>query len=121
MEHRDVGIGALLPPDENSTESVHPTVGALDHPAMRPVVCGLLDQSRLFAAAPDVCREAELLHQIPDLAIVVALVETQPLGREARRLGTGDDDAVEGLARQLEVVTVRACDDDGERNSVGLR
>jgi len=81
MEHRDVSIGPLLPPDEDSTESVHPAVAALDHPAMRPVVCGLLDQARLFAAAPDVCCEAEFLDEVSDLAIVVALVETQPLGR----------------------------------------
>src|SRR5262249_35312 len=33
MPHRDVGLGSLLPADENSTESIHPAMRTLDHPA----------------------------------------------------------------------------------------
>ena len=93
---------------------------ALDYPAMCAIVRGLLDRACFLAPAPDVRREAELGGEVAHLAVVVTLVEAEPLRCPARHLGTGDDDTFEGLTRQLEVVAVRSGDDDGEGDALGL-
>src|SRR5262245_17140114 len=79
MEHRDVGVGAFLPADENSAESIHPAMGPLDDPAPRFNAGGLLDRLRLLASAADMGGEAELLREGPNFVIVVALVEAETL------------------------------------------
>ena len=95
-------------------------MAAFDNPATCLESGGLLDGAGFVAAAADVRGEAKLVGEVTDLAVVVALVEAEVLGRVARRLGTRDDDALEGLTRQLEVVAVRPGDDDGEGDAVGL-
>jgi hypothetical protein len=85
VQHRDVGVGALLPADQDPAESIHPAMAALDHPAACPEAGGLLDRVGLLAATTDVSREAKLRGERPDLVVVVALVQTETLGVETGR------------------------------------
>jgi len=95
-------------------------MSSLDDPAPCLVVGSLLDCLLLFATRSDVGCEEELVDEIPDLAIVVALVETESLRRSGGRLGPLDRDVLEGFTHQLEVVPIRSGDDDGQGDAVGF-
>jgi hypothetical protein len=79
MKHGQIGIGPLFPANEDAPKSVHPAVCAFDHPASGLEACILLDRLRLFAPAPAMSGESELLCQRPDFGVVVSLIETQSL------------------------------------------
>src|SRR4029077_18893477 len=108
LEERAVVVGFLRPADQEAAEAVEPGVSAFDHPAARTEAGGGLELLLLFAAGADVWREPVLVDQLVDLAVVVALVEADPL----RLIGGGvralDQDAVERCAEELEVVHVRS-------------
>jgi hypothetical protein len=54
VEHRQVGVGAFLPADEDAAKAIEPGVGALDDPAAGAEAGLALDRVRLFAASADV-------------------------------------------------------------------
>ena len=64
--------------------------------------------------------ERELLEQLVDLGVVVALVEADPLRQFGRRLGPGDRDRLDRGAAELEVVQVCACRRDADRDALAL-
>lgn len=121
MQHRDVGVGSLLPPDEDSPKAIHPAVRSFDDPAARFVAGGALDLALRLTAAGNVSGEAELVDERVDLGVVVALVETQALRTMLRGSWTSKRDALESLTRELEVDTVRAVDrqPDGDARRFG--
>ena len=121
MEHRDIGIGTLLPADEDSTESVHPAVGSLDDPASCSKSSTPLDALGLFAAGSDVSGESKFADKITDLAVVVAFIEAEPLRRCRCRSRPLDNDVLDRLTRELEVVDVRAGDGEPKGNALRLR
>jgi hypothetical protein len=80
VEHRQVGVGALLPADEDAAEAVEPGVGALDDPAAGAKAGLALDGLRLLAARADVGGEGELGGELAYLGKVVTLVQAEALG-----------------------------------------
>jgi hypothetical protein len=94
MQHRDIGVGALLPSDEDSPEAIHPAVRSLHDPAARLVAGGALDLALLLTAAGNVASEAELVDERVDLGVVIALVETEALGAMLRGSWTPNRDAL---------------------------
>src|SRR5918993_4921231 len=80
VEHGEVGVGALLPADQDAAEAVEPGMGALDHPAPG-LGAGLPFGRDLLAAGTQVQGEAELGREVADLVVVLALW-TSPLGME---------------------------------------
>src|SRR5215218_6370493 len=120
VQHREVGVGAFLPAGEDAAEAVEPGVGAFDDPAAGAEASLALDRLRLFAAAADVRGERELLRELVHLRVVVALVETESLRLVRGRLGSLDRNARERVARELEVVQVRARRRDPDRDALAL-
>lgn len=120
MEHREVGVSALLPAHEDAAEAMQPGVGALDHPAAGAEAGFALERLGLLAARADMRGEAELVEQFSHLVVVVASVEAERLRRGTRRAGPGDRDRVDRRARQLEVVAVGARRVDRERDAFPL-
>jgi hypothetical protein len=53
VEHGEVGVGAFLPADEQSTEAVEPGLRALDDPAAGAEVGLVFNRLCLFAALAD--------------------------------------------------------------------
>ena len=92
VEHREVGVGAFLPAGEDATETVEPGVGALDDPAAGAEAGLALDRLRLLAASADVGGEGELVAELVQLGVVVALVEAEALGLLGCRLWPLDRD-----------------------------
>ena len=120
MEHREVGVGALLPADEDAAEAIEPGVGALDDPAAGSEAGLTLERLRLFAAAADVGSEGELFGELANLAVVVGSIETQPVWSLPGRLGPFDRDRLDRLPGELVVVQIRACRRDPERDALTL-
>lgn len=120
MEHGEVGVGAFLPAREDAAEAVEPGVGALDDPAAGAVAGLAFEGFGFFAAANDVCGEAELAGEFAHLVVVVAAVEAEPLRLLGRRLGPLDRDRLDRRTRQLEVVAVRARRPDPDRDALAL-
>ena len=120
MEHREVGVGAFLPADEDAAEAVQPGVGALDDPAPGTEAGFAFDLLRFFAAAADVGSEGELLSEFVHLRVVVAFVQAEALWRLGRRCGSLDRDRLERGASKLEVVQVGARWRDRERDALAL-
>src|SRR5437762_2253910 len=103
VEHAEVVLRLLLPSDEDAAEAVHPTVRALDDPAPGLEARAAAQRLGLLAACADVRGVAELVEQLVDLGVVVALVETHPLALARPRLGPLHRDALDRLARPLAV------------------
>lgn len=95
-------------------------MGALDDPAARPVAGLALELLGLLAAGADVRGEAELLGELVDLGVVVALVQAEPLWLLRGRLGPLDRDRLDRGAGELEVVQVRTRRRDPERDALTL-
>ena len=79
MEHRQVGVHALGPADEDAPKAVHPTVGSFHDPTPSPEACFLLDGLGLFTPGPDVSGKAKGFDQRPDLVEIVAFVQANTL------------------------------------------
>ena len=121
MQHRQIVVGPLLPPDEDPAEPVHPRVRALHDPAPRlPAEPLGQPQLRLLAAARDARDVAAPRHERAELAGVVALVRMELLLDRARR-GTLRFDRAKRRLRELRVVPVRAGDDERDRDAVPVR
>ena len=120
MEHGEVGVGAFLPAGEDAAEAVKPGVGAFDDPAAGAEAGYALECLGFLAAAADVGGEAELGGELVQLAVVVALVDAQPLRLLGCRPGPLDRDRLDRGAAQLEVVQVRARRRDPERDALAL-
>lgn len=105
MEHGHVGVSANLPAHQDSAKAVHPGVGTLDQPTTRLLPCPTLQLLRLLTARTNVSSESELLSELTDLVVVVALVEAQVLPT-FRRSGSLNRDALDGFSRKFEVVPV---------------
>ena len=121
MQHRNVGICAFLPANENSSEAIHPTMSAFDDPAPSFEAGGLFDRLGFLATTTNVSGEVELSGEVTDLAVIISLVQTESLRRATRRDGTLNRDALERGSRHLEVHAVGAVDDEAERDSARVR
>src|SRR5262245_4955013 len=94
----------------------------LDHPPPRLVPRLPLDGLCLFPARLDVRREAELLHDVPDLVVVIPLVQAHPLRLFFGWFGPLGvlRDALEGGFDELHVVAVGPVDGQPYRDAFGL-
>src|SRR5262249_1169595 len=120
MKHGDVVLRFLTPADEDSAKPIHPTMRPLDHPTpcLEP---GLpFNLLRLFAPRLDVRREAELLHDLTHLIIVVSFIHTHALRLRCRRLGALDGNALQRRFDHLHVVAVGPRDGEPHWHAVGL-
>src|SRR5712692_3838133 len=95
MKHREVGVGPLLPADEDAAEAMQPGMRPLDDPAPCPEAHLALDRLRLLAAGADVGGEAKLGGELAHFGVVVAAVEAEALRTACRRLGSLDRDRLE--------------------------
>lgn len=109
MAHSQVVIGLFGPANEQVAEVVEPGVGALDHPAARPLpgFFGLY----LFPARPDVGRVALGGDDFPYLGLVVARVQAPVLLVARRPLGVAGRfsrwrQARQRAFRQLSIIPV---------------
>lgn len=96
-------------------------MSTLDHPAPSFEAGGLFDRLGFLAAAANVCGEEKFPGELPHLAIVVALVQTEALRRAARWGGTLNRNVLEGLPRHLEVDAVDTVDGEAEWDSASVR
>ena len=120
VEHGEVGVGPLLPADQDAAEAVEPGVGSLDDPAASAEASLAFEGLRLLAARADVGGEAELGGELVHLGEVVALVQAEPLRPLRRRLRPLDRDRRDRGPAELEVVQVRAGRFDAKRDALTL-
>ena len=120
MQHTHIVFGLFIPTNQNSAETVHPTVCSLDHPAPRFEASVPLDLLRLFSARTNVRRETEFFSQITHFVVVIPFVQAQVLRFVQRRPWSLDGNASEGLPRQLEIVDVRSSHRQSDGNPAAL-
>lgn len=113
-------VGFFAPADEQAAEAVEPGVGALDDPAAGAEAGLAFELFFLLAAGADMPVEAELVEELVDLRVVVALVQAEALWRLRGGVRPVDDDALERRAQQLEVVYVRASDLEPDREAAAV-
>ncbi len=97
MRHGREGPRFLLPTDQNTTVSVHPTVSPFSHPATSLDPCGMSDQLGLIAARanmrrrPAVAYRAQVRAHQPDCLVVVSeKTSVWKTPRESFRLPAAD-------------------------------
>ena len=120
MQNAHVILRLFLPTNQDSTESIHPTVGAFNHPAAGFEANAPPNQLRLLAARTNVRREPEFPRQITHFIKVIPFVQTQALRFMQRRSRPFHGNAFDRLPRQLEVVDVRSRDGQSYRNAVSF-
>ena len=105
VEHAEIGVGPLLPADQDAAEAVEPGMGALHNPAACFATSFPFGRD-LLAAGAQMKREAELLGQRPRLVIVIALIKAEPLRLFGRGCWPLDRDRIQRRPHQLVVVPV---------------
>ncbi len=120
MEHCEVGVGAFLPAGEDAAEAIQPGVGALDDPAAGSEASLVFECPCFLATTTDVGGEGKLGGELAYLVVVVAAVEAEAVWCLWGRLGPLDRNRLDRLARELEVVQVRARQADPDRDALAL-
>src|ERR1041385_4889011 len=120
MEQSQIIRRLLLPPDQDRTETVHPTMRSFHHPPTGFEASLSLDRLCLFPSGTDVRRVAKLLRQLPHLVEVVSLVQAQALRLLGGRLRARHGDTLQRGPRHLEVVTVGSFHRQTDRNAVAF-
>jgi hypothetical protein len=115
MQKCQIVAHVLVPPDQQSPETVHPTMCPFHHPPPCHVPCLMLDGLGFLAPCPDVGGEPKLGQQLPHLIIVLALVQTHPLRLRQRGHRPLDGDTGDGFLDYLEVMAVRAIHREADR------
>ena len=108
VEHCQVVLNLLLPPDEESPEAIQPRMCAFDDPTTRSVTRDLHLVLRFFATRTDMCCVAKRFYQLSNGRIVISLVQAQVLRRFFRWLGTLHDNALQRGTSQFHIMTVSA-------------
>jgi hypothetical protein len=80
MQKGEIIVSQLVPADQHPSKAIHPTMRAFHHPAARFGPHVPFEGWRFFPTCADVGREAKLPQRGPHFLIVVALVQTYPLG-----------------------------------------
>jgi hypothetical protein len=120
MQHARVILRFLLPTNQNSTVSVHPTVCPFGHPAASLEPRGTPDQLRLLTARANMRREPKFPREVTDFVIVIPFVQAQVLRPVPRRPRSFHGNVFDRLPRKFEVVDVRAGHGQSHRNTVRL-
>src|SRR5260370_26049993 len=120
MEHSDIVLGLLGPPDEDSTKSVHPTMSAFHLPSPRFPMCLTLHLVRLFSFWRNMCREGKFLGEFLDLIVGIAFIETQILLFVRAGRGSFDWNALQGFFDHFHVGTVGPVHGHTQRDAVAL-
>lgn len=120
MQQTEIICRLLFPSNQNSTESVHPTVCSFHDPATRFELCESPDQLGFFTARANVRRESEFLDQFTDLVIVIPFVQAQVLRFVQRGSGSFDGNAGDCFPRQFEIVDVRSAHRQSDRDPAAL-
>ncbi len=120
MEHGDIVLRLLAPPDQNPAKTVHPAMRTLHDPTPRFPTSPPLDLLGLLAAGLDVRREAEVRQDLSDLVLVIPLIQAQALRLLGAGLGALDGDALQGCRGQLHVVAVGPVHGQPDRDAVAL-
>ena len=120
MKHSQVVVQALLPPDQQPSEPVQPTVTALDHPAAGAVSRNGLFVLAFLASTSYVRCVSVARHQLLNLRIVIALVQTQPLRPFWLGHWTVSHNGLECWFSQLHIVAIGAVHAYSYRNAVAI-
>src|SRR5262249_49921221 len=117
MEHCNIVLWFLVPPDEKSAEPIHPTVSTLHYPTTRLGARAASLRLHLLATRADITRETKLLDKRTHFIIVIALVHTHTLWLLRCWLRPFDRNAGQCLFDHLHVVAVGAVHRDADGNT----
>ena len=117
MQHTQIILRSFLPPDQDSTKSVHPTVCSLHDPASGFEACRSLESLCFFAPRTKVECIMKLGGQCSNFVIVIPFVQTQTLRFRWCRSGSFDRNTHQSFAGQLEVIDVGSGDGQSHGNA----
>ena len=117
MQKPQVVAHVLVPADQHAPEAIHPTMRPLHDPPSCLVAGLLLERLGLFPRRADVGREAKFGPQVPHLIVVIALVQTPPLGIVWRGLWPRDRDTRDRLPSQLKIMAIRPLHGEADRHA----
>lgn len=116
VQHGPIRIGALFPADQQTAITIEPAVRAFDDPAPRPRAFPL--GLALIASSANPRHHANLPDMVVHATTDIAPIQAQPRARCRRRLV--DDDLRQRLFQQHAVVSMRAIDDQCQRQAVTI-
>src|SRR6516164_3502044 len=120
MQHSNVVGGFLTPPDENTAEAIHPTMGPFHNPAPRFIASLAFDLLGFLTPRLDMGCETEFLEQLTHLIIVIPLIHTHAVRLLRGGLGAYDGNTLQRCFDQLHVVAVGAVDGQPHGNALPL-
>lgn len=116
MKQAQIILRFLFPTNQDSTETVHPTVGAFNYPTTGFESRFPLDRLCLFPTRANVRRISELLRQIANFIIVISLIQTQSLRRSFCWLWPFYRNACQRRLYQFHVMTIGSIQHQSNRN-----
>ena len=121
MQKPYVVTGFLIPADQDTPEAVHPTLRPFYDPPPGFDTRLLLERLGFFAACTDMGGAADLLPEVPDLLIVIAFLQAQPLWRVGSWLWPFHGNARDSRSGHFAIMAIRAVhrETDGPATAVG--
>ena len=103
MEESKIVLPLLVPANQDPAKAIHPTMRAFHHPSSGSDPHLAFECPRFCATGPDMSRKAKLFERVPHCGVVIALVQTPPLGLFLGGPRARDDHAVHGVFDQFHV------------------
>lgn len=108
MKHRKKRLGIFLPPNQNTTKAIQPTMRPLNNPTTRLLPRIAFDFFRFFAARANMQGEPELVRNRLHFITHVSRIQIQVLLSLFRRPRPTHDNRLDCLTGKFHVVTIRA-------------
>lgn len=110
----------LVLADPYTPEAMHPTRGAPHAPPPGFATRLLLEHLGFFPACMDMDGEAKRLQEVPDLGIVIAFIQAQPLRRVGGRVWPLHGKACDGFAGHVAIMAMRAVHRETNRHPAAV-
>jgi hypothetical protein len=120
MKHGHECISSDFPADQDSTESIEPTMTSLHYPTTSLESQSSLDGLGLFSTCANMRRKSKRTSQISNFIVIVPFVQAESLRILFRRLRAICLQFFQCLRGKLHVMAIRAINHDAERNTIAI-
>jgi len=110
MQESDIRFRFLIPPDQNTTEALPPSMRSFNRPTSRAFSSFLLNLFRSLAITSDMSHKSEFFQNASHFFIMVSFIQTHILLLLLSRFRSFYHNTCKSVWHHLQVTPICACD-----------
>jgi len=118
MQEGGIVFSLLLPTDENTPKTVHPTMRSLHYPTPCPFASFSLQHLGFLAARTNGFRKAKFLDRVTYFLVIVTLVHAHALWFLFGWFWTVNHNALDGFTYQFHVIAIGPFDSEADGHTI---